>query len=332
MFKQIRTNEMIGSEAFVKNAVDSTCNKIDKINSKRIILNSGRGTGKSLVLYNLEIQNIGKNTPFIYTSFDAIGLFHQFPNEIFNEKFLNHYYEVVFANKLLNYIKKYYAVIYETNFKDIECVLDFISKDTDNYINQALYRNINLNKYLTTGELCCEILKKFKKALNINSLSLGIDRFDWINGSSEYSQKILTKYFNLFDKVIITSDDITLDTEKQNTLLEKGYSLTEIDYCKDLEVVKEIIKKRIILYNRNIKNGNEYFNEDIITNEIYHMLVDKFEGNISLMLDCVGEVIDAWQWHEGNLFLLQQFDITCNKQLNDAKMLKKMYKSPTLYL
>ena len=55
-------------------------------------------------------------------------------------------------------------------------------------------------------------------------------------------------------------------------------------------------------------------------------------GNISLILDSVGETIDMWQWKDGVVDLSQQFNMATNNQLNTIKKLRKMGKPPKLHL
>lgn len=325
----INKEKLLNTDMFIKNPVDKLKEQIIKNDFLRIILTGGRGNGKSIVLYSNQLNSIESNNKFIYTRFDSVSMFS---NEI-SIIFLNHYYEVIFSIKLLNYIKKYYGLIYETNFKDFELLLNSITKETDNYINNFYYSQVSLNRYLKPTELSSIILERFKKCLNIESITLEIDNFDWTHSSNPLMQNILSKFFCLFDKTIITTDDEELqDKNNRNNLINKGYTFIDIDYGKDIKILKEIISKRIDNYNQNKKQENKYFNIDIIPDEFYQILIDKTNGNISLMLTIIYEIINLWNWQNGSLNLKKQFDIICEKQIETDKSLKKMIKPFKLYL
>jgi len=329
MISYISSKDLLTTEEFVSKPVNELCHKINEDNSKRIILSSGRGTGKSVILQNMEkISN-----QFIYMKFDAVSMGTY--NDIFDEKFYNHYYELIFSRKLLIYIKNNYEYIYNY-FEDINILLkNHITKMYD-YINNAMYdEKISIDKYFTPIELTSIILEKLKKYLNINSLYLGIDRFDWTNGSSELTQNILSKFFAMFEKVIITSDDEKLIDESVRTgYLNKGYVFTDIDYGKDKAIVKEIIRKRIEYYNINVKNGEKTFPKSIMTEKIYESLINEANGNISLILECLSRVTDAYQLIDSRNFDLEnQFAVALDNQKGQIKALKKMDACPPrLYL
>ena len=240
------------------------------------------------------------------------------------------FYEVSISSKLLNYIKQHYKFTYETYFKDLKKMVNIFVDDTVNYINKVYYEEVSLPKYLKTGELSSGIYEKLKKYLGITSLTFSIDRFDWINGNSEMSQIILSKYFDMFDKVIITSDDDELQNESnRKKLIEKGYLFIDIDYGKTDLIIKEIIKRRVEEYN---KFKNTAFELNLITDEMYKWLINKTNGNIDLMLNSVSELIDMYQWKDGNLDMSEQLGLSTNNQIESSKKLKKMCKSPKLYL
>lgn len=317
--------DLIFGEGFIREPVDHLCNEINNNVSKKIILSGGRGSGKSVVLYNNEKKNLGNDTQCIYTIFDSIRMFKGYPNDVFDDHFLNHYYELVFSNKLLHYIKNNYSLTYENSFKDLEEITYDLIKKLDNYINKACYVEVTLDKYLKPTELSQLIIERLKRNLNINTLYLSIDRFDWTNGNSISAQIILSKFFDMFDKVIITTDDESLlDKNNRKDFIKRGYSFIDINYGKDKVIIKELIKKRIVLYNKNLKFGNKTFNENNITDEIYQYLINKTNGNISLMLDIIKDVIDTWQWEDGLEDIYKQFEFSTKNQIESSKTLRKM--------
>lgn len=330
MFQYINSKEILNTSEYVREPVDDVCKKIENSFSKKIILCGGRGTGKSIVLSNNEKRSVGRENQSILTNFDLAIINRLTSDEVFNKDFFEHYYEISISNKLLNYIKQCYKFTYETHFNDLEKIVNNFLKDIDNYINKVYYEKVSLSKYLKTGELSYVIYEKLKKCLDITSLSFSIDRFDWINGNSEMSQIILSKYFDMFDKVIISSDDDELQNESnRKKLIEKGYSFIDVDYGKNDLIIKEIIKRRIEQYN---KFKNTCFQLNLITDEMYKFLINKTNGNINLMLDSVSDLIDIWYFKEGVLDLQQQLSNSTEEQIQSSIKLKKMCRPPKLYL
>ncbi len=330
MFQYINSKEILNTSKYVREPVDDVCKKIENSSSKKIILCGGRGTGKSIVLNNNEKRGIGRENQSILTNFDLAIINRLTSDEVFNKDFFEHYYEISISNKLLNYIKQYYKFTYETHFNDLEKIVNNFLKDIDNYINKVYYEKVLLSKYLKTGELSYVIYEKLKKCLDVTSLTFSIDRFDWINVNRDLSQSILSKYFDMFDKVIISSDDDELQNESnRKKLIEKGYSFIDVDYGKNDLIIKEIIKRRIEEYNKFKNTG---FQLNLITDEMYKFLINKTNGNINLMLDSVSELIDIWYFKEGVLDLQQQLSNSTEEQIQSSIKLKKMCRSPKLYL
>ena len=330
MIKYINPQKLLTTDQFVNEPVNEISKILNENSSKRIILNGGRGTGKSTILYNMENISVGTDKPIIYTQFDSVINFSVTPNNIFDKIFFEHYYELCFSWNLLNFIEKNYFINYEKYFKDIETLLKSISKEFDKSIRNIRYHEILLNRYLFSKEIASEIIKRFKKYLSPSSFTLIIDRFDWINGRSAFSQQILKKYFDLFDKTIITSDDEKLnDANTKKLFEEKGYSVTTANYGNNLEIVKNIIKKRIQLHNQNT---DTYFNVDNIDDVIYKNLIYRTNGNLSLMLSSMNEVINLFEWHDRKTDIIDLFDLSIEKELNKSKQLKKISSPPKLYL
>lgn len=238
MIKHINPKELIKTDQFIREPVDDLSKEIIKSSSKKIILNGGRGTGKSVTLYNIKNMGLGTENQTIVTQFDSIIVFSKNPNEIFDRKFFDHYYEFEFSLNLLLYIKRNYSLIYKSNFMNIKSLLDNIAKDTVVYINNVYYGEAELKRYLTSTEISAEIIEKFKKCYGMDTLNLAIDRFDWTNGSSAYVQQVLSKYFNLFDKTIIATDDLSLNEEdRKKKLCNDGYAFKTAIYGKSVDVI-----------------------------------------------------------------------------------------------
>ena len=327
----INSTQLVHDERFIREPADKYGRTLQENSSSRIILNSGRGTGKSVILNNMENRNVGTNEPVIYTHFDSIVNFSRVPTDRFNEVFFEHYYEINFSWKLLNHIKKYYVLTYQNYFKDIELLLKKITEELDKSVKRLYIDEMVINNPLYATQISSEIIERLKKHLGISSVILAIDRFDWTNGRSGYAQQRLSKYFDLFNKVIITSDDEALIDEINRKQFEnKGYSFVSQNYGNDLSIIKSIIRKRIQTYNAT--NNDYRFNEDDITNVIYENLINNSNGNISTMLTTVYEVINLSKWENGKVDLSDLFTKCLDEQNNNVKELKKISVPPKLHL
>ena len=248
--EKIKANDLINSEEFIREPVDKEINEILNSTSEKTILTGGRGIGKSTILYSLQNRGLGSREQTIYYRPESIITLQKEPNEYFNSIVFDYLYELRFSNNLLNYIKSKYPLTFNKYFKD--------DKKLVNNLLDELYKQINASAIeieglpitinVATKELSLDILKRFRETLEIEKMNIAIDRFDWVNGSSEYVQKLHKKYFDMFDKVILTSDDKTIDKED---LAARGYNIKEITYGKDKEVLREILKRRIQLNNKS---------------------------------------------------------------------------------
>lgn len=325
----LNSSQLIHDSRFVREPADQYGRILQDSSSNKIILNTGRGSGKSVILHNMESCKVGTDNPVIYTRFDSIVNFSRVPNDYFNEIFFEHYYELNFSWKILHYIEKYYSLTYEKYFKDIELLLKKLSSEFDKSVRQIYSDGLIINNPLYATQLSSEILARLKKNLDISSVILAIDRFDWTNGRSCFSQQILSKYFDMFNKVIITSDDETLaDENVRKNFEDKGYSFMSQSYGSDLEFIKNIIKKRVQFYNDS--NRDYTFNIDNVTDTIYEDLIKNSNGNISTMLTTVYVVINWCKYGNGNLTEL--FQRRLEEQKNNVKELKKISIPPRLHL
>lgn len=217
--KNIRPKEIIKMKQFIREPVDSITEEISENSSKRIILNGGRGTGKSVILNNMEDKGIGTENQTILMQFDSIISFSTTsPNE----------------------------------------------------------------------------------------------------------------YFDLFDKTIITTDDVLLENRnRQKELEKKGYSFITPVYGKKLNVVKQIIRERIRLYNKQLDNSVMPFDENVMTNKIYKSLINKSNGNIQLMLDTLSDIIELLESEQIKVENLEaEFDNEANERLSYLKKLERMDGTP----
>lgn len=171
--------KMIKSEAFVREPVDKISRKIINSNLSKIILTGGRGTGKSVVLNNIEDKTLGQYEPFIYTKFDSYGMGY----DKCDKEFYEHYYELNMAFRLLRYIKDNYRLTYEKYFKKYDFLLD-VSAKTTYYMNNHIFTDKSLEEILEpyhllkSHEITGKIKDDLMEHLNLHNLGIMINRFD----------------------------------------------------------------------------------------------------------------------------------------------------------
>lgn len=331
MYRYMNIKDVTLTDEFVREPVDDVCKNLTREN-KNIILTGGRGVGKTTILNSSEHKSLGTENLVVFIRFDLAVM-----NSLtrYEEKFNEHYYEAITSWKLLEYIRKYYALTYSKYFKEYDEKIKEILKDIDVYFNKAWYDDkVSLNRYLKTGEITSEIINKLKIVLGVNTITIAIDRFDWVNGNTGAQQKLISRYFNIFDKAIITSDDETLTPKEvgnRRKLAEKGFTFVDVDYSKDLEILKEIVRRRVNKYNDSINKGFKLYVE-IITDEIYNNLIDRCKGNMQLVFDTIVEFKSVLEWNNGNMDFNKAFEACCTEQVNKSLQLKKIISPSRLYL
>ena len=248
-------------------------------------------------------------------NFDSIGFSH---HETFDNNFFEHYYEILFAKKLLNYLKLNYPMLFQKEFLKENDKINSCILEVDNYINEIYFSDVNINKYYKSNELVNDIIKKMIKGLKVSYLNLALDRFDWINNSNELVQKLLSKYFNNFNKTFITVDDETID-EKE--LEKNGYQFMNISYNYRIDAIKEI-------FNRRLKTIETNFIVEFIPDGILDFLVIKTKGNIKLMLEILREWIIDYDWDQKS-----DIDLSAiNQEIAHNEAVRKLGGLPKFYL
>lgn len=310
---------------YVREPVDEVCKRIKCSDSNKIILCGGRGSGKTNVLYHMETQGVGTYQQSIYIRFDTITAFYHTSDY---QKLLIHYYELLISNHLLLYIKKYYSFTYQKYFLEFEPLINQSLDVMHHYINMSGFEEITLSHYLSTGEISKKLLEIAKKELCVESFTLMIDRFDWLHSEDHLQQSILRNYFDIFDKVIITCDDETITKENVS---ERWYSLVSVDYNKDCDVVTEILRRKIAQYNsETILDYHVLFN---LNPEFVQILIDKTDGNISMMIGVIMEIRNIQNWEKEHFSFERAFNEALNSTIEHHQEVKKMsYHKPTLYL
>lgn len=325
----ISSSDLINSKEFVREPVDDFLKKIKNNSSKKIIINGGDGIGKSVAISALEKSTLATESPYISLCFDTAFITFK-KNKYFGNKFFTHFYEMSLAAKLLRYINYYYSLTYRTHFSEYDILLNGIIEDTYHYINNCYSKPCFLNKYLSYGEISLEIIDKFRSLFNVSEVNIAIDDFDKINNTSELSQQKLSEYFDKFNHVVLaSSDENFIPPIKRGKLIAKGYSFSNINYNSDVNVVKEIIRKRINLYNQCSSSNNNLpvalFSEDVCSD-----LINLTDGNIKMILEIVNNI--SMNYDSITLDFDSYLDKVTNKHIAINNQVKKIGQVPKLYL
>ncbi len=323
----LKTEELIHSSAFVREPVDEEVNKILSSRSRKFIITGGRGVGKSVLLKSIEARGLGSKEQTIYADTDILPVMTTEPNERYGIELFQYLYELRFSLSLLLYIQRHYPIIYEKHFRqDLTLVGDLINTFNKEVGNFG-FTNTPISCKYAPKELSSIILNKFLEIMKIKKINLAIDRFDRINGSSKCVQEIYKGYFDMFNKVIITTDDLNLDKQR---LSKKGYKITTITYGKDPDVLREIIRRRVQL--NNFKNMQEKISEDVFTLDTFIDRLAKEGNDIDFSLLVLKEALKDYKWHDSKTYDQSIVD----EAFNDAKHSDQAYKlslhNPTLYL
>lgn len=331
MIRNLSVNQLLVSDLLVKEPVDSINKKLTTdTEGKKIILTSGRGSGKSVILGRRELNSLRTKDPAILVRFEAAGMFGPNEKKHFNNGFMEHYYEVIFSRKFLNYIKKYYPEFYGPYFTKEDTITSERISEVEQYINNVGYKDVNIGKKLVSGEALSDLVSVFKSITAADSVTLMIDRFDWTHNSDPRVQNILKNYFDMFDKVIITSDDSTIMEKKRLAdLCKKGYDVVDFGYSTDPAVIRQIVEARVGLDKHM---GNKRFPVEEISVDDYQRLVDRCDGNIKTILDTIGEAEIVHAWTREGFDMSDTIDTTCTDKLDGFKQLRKMSQPQRLYL
>ena len=277
-----RTEELIKSDEFVKEPVDKIINSILGSDKKKVILVGGPGSGKSVVLNSFVNKNLGEKEKTIYHIPEVLP--YSFEKD-FSSDLINYWFELYIAARTLNYIKKNYPKIHEEYFEDDNSKVYNRLEMLNSYMRFCEYKKKTIETDITTGDITIDVLRRFREIAKIDKLNWAIERFDSTSRSTEYTQKLYEKYFALFDKVVLISNDTSLD---KNRLENNGYSINELTYGKDKDVLREIILRRIRWYNKT-QDANVY--EELFTRDLFINKLDCTDGDIELAISILFEFI-----------------------------------------
>lgn len=269
----MEARQMLEANLLFQEPIKKVNEEIDKaLSSNHVaVLGGGRGTGKTSTLLWRERESMKTNHASIYRYFDNVGNGISYLS--LDDSLIETYYELVFSLNLLAYFKTDGRNLLS---HDDELLYHKINNERMQALKAVLY-DCDLDKETSKvkhGTYTEEIIDKMKKEFQKDKLTLMIDRFDWMDGRSYYSQEFISRYFDMFDKVILTTDDPNYSSK---------YPLIECDYGIDMNTVLKILKKFCVLNNSERKNPAEEFDPDDINASTISYLFEQADGNIALM-------------------------------------------------
>lgn len=292
LLEKENTKEKVIKGHIYQEPVNELVGELKANTSKRIILTGNKGSGKSTILYQMEKEGITTYNPSIISYFDSVGITL---GECDKEELYTHMYELEMSNNILNYINKYYRDIYYDHFKDLHRLIKSLITELNIYIRNIGFQNVKINRMYKNGELTEKIVKTFKKSLE--SLTLIIDKFDSIDNGSELSQRKLSNYFDLFDKIIIVGEDKTIKSERKQELNNKGYQIINVEYGTNINNIKGILFPIIGKYNISLIKDDIPFPLENLTDELLTKVSNMTKGNIDIILKSVANthVLASWK-------------------------------------
>lgn len=322
--KLTRTDTLstVASNNYYKKPVEEISSKIIDSNEKRIILQGVKGAGKSTVLYH------NRNNTLYTPHVSIISTFHNsIPffgiNDLFTKEYYEYFYELEISFILLSQIKLFYSDIFDKHFTDIYEEITKRLKELTIYTRISNKEQKNLKEILAFGSLTDPIIRTFKKEVSLQTLDLQIDQFEY---NSPYHQANLVNYDKIFDQLILACN---IECVSPN-LEEKGYKIIDVNYGKNKEVLREILKQRIIEYNISIEKEKVTFPFNKMTDNIIEALIELSNGNISIVLDSLyiaSETLFSYKNASLN-------DITSylQREIDKKEKTEKMYPAKKLHL
>ena len=278
---------MENENLIVKEVSNNVIEKIVASDKNRIVIEGAKGNGKTTTLKYFATSYAKGNNIIIYIDYSNFI----YRSELSNSEY-NYYYELVFAQKILEFIKSNYYEYY-SNFIMYEKFIHNELERFNDYLNTRYYSK-NIIKNVLSNDFISKIVSMFKTIIPNFSINLIIDGFDLVGDSSKRYQEFMKNYFHLFDKVIITSSDNNLKKQTfQNELINKNYQIITIDYSKNISNIKKILLNYFNWWFANefldinkVKKAKRIIS--IINNNSFCLnLINVTNGNIDMMISII---------------------------------------------
>lgn len=265
--------EKINSIENVQEPVNKILDKINESNEKVLVLNGERGSGRTTVLLSKEAQSKAGKEINIYNHFEHAGI--GVTMQDVGEDLIKHKYELEMTSVLLRYLTS--NGICDEN---IEIIAEEVKKLRKLFVYDINYLGIEKNfksEIKQQGHYTEYLTKVIRSTYHPEKFSFLVDRFDWMFNRSMEAQRCIQDYFSLFDQVVLTTDDDNYASK---------YPTLEVNYGKNKEIVKEIIRKYVDAIN-GTKNIEEQLNLNDISDETIEYITEMANGNIDVILQSI---------------------------------------------
>ena len=270
--------EKINARENIEEVIDKIHTKINESNEKVIVLKGVRGSGRTTVLLSKETKNqVGKEIN-VYNHFEHAGF--GVTSKDVGIDFIKHKFELEMTSVLLKYLIS--NGIFD---KRTEIIKEEVRKLRKLFVYDINCLGIN-------GNFKSEIIKPGHYTEYLAKEIRGI----------YYPQK-----FSLFDQVVLTTDDETYASK---------YPTIEVNYGREKEVVKEIIRKYVNTTN-NSKSVEERLDLTYISEETIDYIVEKANGDIEVILRTIKKIysyFDCYPEEELNVALKMEMIEQANKR------------------
>ncbi len=254
----------------VEEVIDKIHTKINDSNEKVIVLKGVRGSGRTTVLLSKEAKNQSGKEINVYNHFEHAGF--GVTSKDVGIDFIKHKFELEMTSVLLKYLIS--NGIFD---KRTEIIKEEVRKLRKLFVYDINCLGINggfKSEIIKPGHYTEYLAKEIRSIYYPQKFSLLVDRFDWMFNRSIEAQECIRDYFPLFDQVVLTTDDETYSSK---------YSTIEVNYGREKEVVKEIIRRYVDTTN-NSKNVEERLDLTYISEETIDYIVEKANGDIEVIL------------------------------------------------
>ena len=283
--------KIIDTTRFNLEACETIHQKIDNSTKEKIIVTGERYSGKTTTLSSYAKTTINNKNQAIYIETNKYNY-----EPYLTDRELKYKYELLIALNLIDHIKNNYNKLYHQKYKNIEISLLKELKRFNIYTKNIFTNNKEKQTiYYSKEKILYPLINNIKRDLEIDKLTLILDSFDWVGNSSIRYQVMMKKYLELFDRYIITTDDISLRNNKDKQVLKKnkGYDIIKVDYGLNYKITKDIISKDINYWKKNKRLINNKLNinfvdlKDIISDKTYNKLIDNSNGDINSIFEAL---------------------------------------------
>lgn len=251
----------------VDKPVNEIIDKVDSSKKSKIILSGTEDSGKKLTTLKYMDE---KEDLFVYFNLNDFEYYNMIKDKSKTESYI----EAIIAGELLKVLSSL----------GLNSQMLFLGANMP-YMEQ----NLDLIRNYHAGDLISTLIYRIKK-LTDKKLVLVVDKIDMFD---ENVQKIIFKYFDIFDQNIIISSDEEVygNIYRRENLKEKGFDIINIDYAKDPKVLIDIIDARIKLHNQSC--SNEYklkLLEQMLDEDVIKKIAVLSNGNIRKIL-CTAKLV-----------------------------------------